>query len=197
MQVATKWIFVLGGWVAVNEFVRLQQRHNGRKKLFDLARKKADSIGKPLLVIGRPDGWTKDRTVRDGDTSWAKTGAHPCGDITVDIRPKDASSCPNYIQADASDLSMIKTDSVGAIFSSCTLEHIVNLPNAYKEMIRVLSPNGEIYSVLPQKWSIFAWLFPTHHWVVETISKTGLKLIPISKESKRIYEKDISSNLTN
>ena len=175
--------FLFGGacLLVINEYLKLQERLKLRDTEFEKARNHADSLGKPLLVIGRPDGWTEDREVKKGDSSWWNTGAHPCGDITIDVRPIKGNECPNYISTDAADLSMIPTGSIGAIFSSCTLEHIPNLPQAYREMLRVLDFHGEIYSVLPQRYSIFAWIFPHHHWVIDKITREEFKAIPLRK----------------
>jgi SAM-dependent methyltransferase len=151
--------------LGASEWYAHQLRQDARKKLFRAARAHCRRVGKPLLVIGRPDGWNSKRVVRRGDTVWWQRGAHPCGDITVDVLP-DASVCPNYVQTSAEDLSMFPSDCFGAVFSSCTLEHVPNLPRAWREIQRVVDPRGGIYVVRPQPWSFFAWLFPDHHWVI-------------------------------
>ena len=155
------------GAVALNEYMCRKRRNDGRKEIFALCRQRSDALHKPLLVIGRPDGWTKDREVQAGDgTTWFKTGAHPCGDFTVDVRPKGKCACTNYIQSSAEDLSMFPNGFFGAIFSSCTLEHIPNAPQAFSEIKRVTHPDGIIGIVRPQPYSLFAWLFPAHRWVI-------------------------------
>jgi SAM-dependent methyltransferase len=159
-------LFVVGIGLCVNEWYAHHSRQKLRKSLFTAARNHANRIAKPLLVIGRPDGWDKDRLVRKGDTVWWREGAHPCGDYTVDVRPKGSLECPNYVETSAEDLSMFPDNFFGAVFSSCTLEHVPDLPRAWKEINRVVHPKGVIYVIRPQPWSMFAWLFPAHNWVI-------------------------------
>jgi SAM-dependent methyltransferase len=163
------------GWIcaglALNEFAAMQARNRQRYVLFFKALVAARCRQKPLLVIGRPDGWTSERTVRWGDTLWAARGAHPCGDYTVDVRPQGNARCICYVQTSAEDLSMFPDGFFGAVYSSCTLEHIPDLPKAWKEITRVASKPVEVFCVHPQPWSLFAWLFPHHRWAIRGIEE--------------------------
>ena len=162
-----KKIWVGIGAIALNEYWCRKHRDEARKDIFSLCRQRSYQLNKPLLVIGRPDGWTNKREVQAGDgVTWWRKGAHPCGDFTVDIRPKGNSQCPNYIQTSAEDLSMFPNQFFGATFSSCTLEHVPDAPKAFKEIQRVTDQQGAIGIVRPQPYSLFAWLFPEHRWVI-------------------------------
>ena len=195
MNTFHKILIAGAGVVGGNEYIRLQQRLKQREVKFKEASQHAQRLQKPLLVIGRPDGWTSDRTVKKWDTTWWEKGAHPCGDITVDVRPPAGNKCPNYISTSAANLGMISSGSIGAIFSSCTLEHIDDLPKAYSEMKRVLDPKGQIFAIVPQRWSLFAWLFPHHKWIIDQVSAENIEATPIRQPATQNYPA-LSANKT-
>jgi hypothetical protein len=151
--------------------LRMQQRD----KLFRRALQVARSRGRPLLVVGKPHGWDKTRDAGPF-VPWSGHGAHPCGDVTLDVR--GAPECPVSLKGDASDLSSIPTGRFGAVFTSCTLEHIKDLPSAWSELHRVSTLPGEgpaVFVVHPQSWSLFAHFEPAHHWLISKADQGRLK----------------------
>lgn len=147
----------LAAWV-----LRLRQR----AVRFEQATKSARESGRPLLIAGRPNGWT--------DNSDANHSRHGCGnlaegDVVIDIAP--APECPNALQANLENLTGIPDGYFGAAFIGCTLEHVDDLNAAWAEIRRVT--DGPIYAVVPQVWAPFAWWFPTHRWVLLALPKEG------------------------
>ena len=161
--------------LAATELCSWVLRMKQRDKLFRQALRVARRRGRPLLVVGKPYGWddTKDAGAW---VPWSRRGAHPCGDVTLDIR--GAPECPVSLKGDASDLSSIPTGHFGAVFTSCTLEHIDDLPSAWAELHRVSTLPGEVPAVFvvhPQPWSVFAHLEPAHHWLISKADRGQLK----------------------
>ena len=120
-----------------------------RRQIFKQARGYADSVGKPLLVVGTPKlafPW------------------HPCGDVTIDITP----NIPTYCQYQIADIRDIPYHSgyFGAAYASHVVEHLATIEDAkaaFDEMERVAD---KVFIVSPHKSSLIAWIHPEHHlWV--------------------------------
>ena len=161
--------------LAATELCSWVLRMKQRDLLFRQALRVARSRGRPLLVVGKPFGWDKDRDA-GAWVPWSRRGAHPCGDVTLDVR--GAPECPVSLKGDASDLSSIPTGAFGAVFTSCTLEHIERLPSAWAELHRVSSLPGEapaVFVVHPQSWSLFAHLEPAHRWLISEADQGRLR----------------------
>ena len=121
-----------GGWWAW----RVGKRANG----YRAARERADQLGRPLVVIGAPDG--------------GATAGYPCGDVTIDIQ---RSGCPNSLQLDVTKRLPFDDDSV-VVFVSCVLE-IVSDPNAaLSELMRI--SGGNLFLVRVEPWTATRYLYP-------------------------------------
>ena len=114
-----------------------------RKRGYAQAKALADAAGKPLLVIGEPDG------------------EYPCGDVTVDIRAKSA--CPNYVRRSAEDLSVFKDKQFGAAFISCTLEFTCAPELTLRELHRVAD---HVVVVAIKPWRLMSFLPPGRKWIL-------------------------------
>ena len=140
-----KWL--LAG-IAAGEGVQQAIELKERRQVFRQARDYADSVGKPLLVIGTP--------------KWRFS--HPCGDGNMDISPQRAKVCDGQV----ADIREIPYPSgfFGAAFASHVVEHLPTIEDAktaFNEMERVA---GRVFIVSPHKTSIMAWIVPGHHlWV--------------------------------
>lgn len=138
----------IAGGIATKEGIQVAIELKERRQVFRQARDYADSVGKPLLVIGAP----KFRFT------------HPCGDVTVDISPEMAKFCDGQV----ADIRAIPYASgyFGAAFASHVVEHMPTIEDAvtaFNEMERVAD---RVFIVSPHKSSILAWLHPGHHlWV--------------------------------
>ena len=119
--------------------------------------------GKPLLVVGRPRGWS--------DSTQSMLSRHGCGDVCVDIT--GCPECQAGMKADVADLSRFRTNSFGAAFASCTLEHVDDLPSAWRELNRVTG--GHVFVVHPQNWAPFAYTCKSHRWVIDDIDGPKMK----------------------
>ncbi len=171
MKALPSVVLFFGATELASWLIRMRKRDTLYRKALAIARRR----GRPLLVVGKPFGWDKSKDAGSW-VPWSKTGAHPCGDVTLDIR--GVPECPVSIAADASDLSHIPSGTFGAVFVSCTLEHIDNLKGAWSELHRVSTLKGEspaVFVVHPQPWSFFAHLEPSHKWVISKADQGQLK----------------------
>lgn len=94
-----------------------------RIEKYDNALRTARTLGKPLLVVGRPKG----------------LGFHGCGDVCVDLDKcnKCGPNCVKAVQANVQDLHMFHRKQFGAAFASHVLEHVDDLKVALRELRRV------------------------------------------------------------
>tara|TARA_Y100000034_G_scaffold136416_1_gene212760 strand:+ start:1940 stop:2440 length:501 start_codon:yes stop_codon:yes gene_type:complete len=147
----------LFGAAAAADVTATALRWRDRSRLFKRAQEVAKARGKPLLVVGRPFGWS--------DSTQSSLKRHGCGDVCIDI-----TGCPECQQghkADVSDLSRFEDNSFGAAFASCVMEHVDDLPEAWRELNRVTG--GNVFVVHPQKWAPFAYHCPSHKWYIEEV----------------------------
>lgn len=142
-----KQILIAAAAVEVIEQLReLRERRNA----FNQARNYANSVGKPLLVIGTP------KLVFN----------HPCGDVTIDINPDMA----RYCSTEVADIRAIPYGSqyFGAAFVSHVLEHLPTVTDAHKALDELHRVAEKVFIVSPSKISVLAWIYPEHHlWVTK------------------------------
>lgn len=130
------WALVAGTW----EFCWWLRRRNLRGTMFDAAKADAKRQGKPLVVIGAPDGGV--------------TSGYGCGDVTVDLVP---SVCENHIQADITKGLPFADDSA-VVLVSCVLEYVDDFEAAMREIRRV--GGRSVYIVRVEPWTFAAYLYP-------------------------------------
>ncbi len=111
-----------------------------RKRMYELARLRANALGRPLVVVGAPDSHV--------------TGNYGCGDVTIDIAP---SSCPNARKLDITKPIPIASDSV-VVFCSCVLEYVDDAPAALRELQRI--SGGNLFLVRVEPWTLTSVLYP-------------------------------------
>jgi hypothetical protein len=116
------------------------RRRARRSIVYREATHQARELGRPLMVIGAPDGGV--------------TSGYDCGDITVDICP---STCPVHLQADITE-RIPMPDASCVIFVSCVLEYVSDLEGALVEIQRV--SGGHVYFVGVEPWTITAFAYP-------------------------------------
>lgn len=128
-----------------------------RRKNFARALAAARRRGKPLLVVGEPDG------------------EYPCGDVTVDLRP--TSVCGNYVRADVQNLKAFRDGQFGSALVSHVLEHVDDPEKGLAELHRVAD---EVFVAYPRPWRLVTWLVPGHQWLVwrDATRPDGIRFSP-------------------
>lgn len=119
--------------------------------MFEAARAEARRLGRPLVVVGAPDGGV--------------TAGYGCGDVTVDLAP---STCPRSIVADVTKPLPFADDSV-VVFVACVLEYVDDLRGAVAELTRI--SGGRMFVVRVEPWTLTAYLYPGAR---RTISRSSL-----------------------
>lgn len=153
MKTWIKIILFIIGLLILYELVLTYTRYLKRKRIFDIAKKSAQDLGKPLMVIGDPD---------NGATNFMFGRCYECGDVCLDIT--GCPSCSNGIKQKIEDyLPTLECNSY-VIFISCVLEYVDTnkLDFIMKEINRVSGGNYYIVSVEPM--SLTALLYPTR-WI--------------------------------
>lgn len=131
-----KWLAWLGVW----EGFWWMRRRSNRAAAFAAAQQRARALGKPLIVVGAPDGGI--------------TAGYPCGDVTVDLAP---SSCPNAVQADITKRLPFPDDSA-VVVVMCVLEYVGDVQAALRELRRVAGRN--LFVVRVEPWTLTSVLYP-------------------------------------
>lgn len=117
------------------------RRRSLRSKTFELAAREAKRLGRPLVVIGAPDGGV--------------TAGYGCGDVTVDL--VRSQTCPNPLVADITKPLPFQDDSV-VIFVSCVLEYVDDADAALRELCR--ASGGHLYVVRVEPWTLTSIFYP-------------------------------------
>lgn len=126
--------------------------HTERSRVFHQARLYADSVGKPLLVVGVPK---------------SAFLYHPCGDVNIDIDPNICTPCEYQI----ADIKAIPYPDryFGAAYASHVLEHLATVDDAKQALHELHRVADKVFIVSPHKSSLTAWLHPRHYlWVSAT-----------------------------
>ncbi len=134
---ALKLLVGVGGW----ETFWWARRRNLRSTVYRSAAVRASQLGKPLVVVGAPDGGV--------------TAGYGCGDLTVDLFPSGV--CPVPVVADVTKKLPFADDSA-VVFVSCVLEYVSDFNRALKELRRVAGKN--LYVVRVEPWTLAAYLYP-------------------------------------
>jgi hypothetical protein len=126
---------------AVWEGIWYSARRDKRTHVHAAALLRSRETGKPLLVVGAPDGGV--------------TAGYPCGDVTVDLAP--SSACPSALQRDVAD-GLPFGDNTCVVFVSCVLEYVDRFEQAYAELARIAGP--DLFIVRVEPWTATAYLYP-------------------------------------
>jgi hypothetical protein len=164
------------GYVAAVESMATLVRFRERTSAFRLAVDRAGALGRPLVVIGDPDGGMHTRLMR----------AYGCGDVCVDMNgcPK----CPVTIVADITKgpLPGVADDSA-VVFVSCVLEYVIDLQAALAEIARMAGKPENVFLVTVQPWTLTARLYPGAHWRGDASEAQGghtVRMTPVTLEEK-------------
>lgn len=130
------WLKAIAAW----EFFWWARRRMMRSHIYEVARAQADALGRPLVVVGAPDGGV--------------TAGYGCGDVTIDIAP---SSCPGSLQADITKPLPFADDSV-VVVVMCVLEYVDDAEAALAELNRI--SGGYLYVVRVEPWTLTSVFYP-------------------------------------
>jgi hypothetical protein len=128
------------GALATWETAWWARRRHLRGQQFACAKAEAPKLGKPLVVVGAPDGGV--------------TAGYGCGDVTVDL---GESTCPNFIRADITKPLPFADDSV-VVFVACVLEYVSDFQAAMTELRRIAGRH--LYIVRVEPWTLAGWFYP-------------------------------------
>ena len=121
---------------------------------YNQALQRSQELGLPLLVVGAPAYSSPFR-------------AHPCGDVTLDIREAVLYQCPEGgIISDVRDIPF-PDGYFGAIFCSHVLEHLPtrdDILRAWSEMNRI--SNGNVFIAGPSRLGLWNWVMSEHSMFV-------------------------------
>jgi len=116
------------------------RRRARRNTVYEQALAAAQALGRPLVVIGAPDGGV--------------TSGYGCGDVTIDLAQ---SSCPTSLRADITKTLLFPDNSV-VVFCSCVLEYVNDADAAVREIQRI--SGGYAYFVGVEPWTLSAKWYP-------------------------------------
>lgn len=125
---------------------------------YESARKHADQIGKPLLVIGNPDG---------GHTDQVFGASHGGGDICVDITDRPTNKTKNY-KCKAHELLRTIPSNSCVVYSSMVLEYVgkKDLDETVKHLLRVVGCVENLFLVNIQWYSLAPFIYKGIHRVI-------------------------------
>lgn len=127
-------------WVALWEAFWWARRANLRSATYKAARQRANELGRPLIVVGAPDGGV--------------TAGYPCGDVTIDMAP---SKCPGALQLDITEPLPFMDDSY-VVVVMCVLEYVDDVEAAIAELTRI--SGGNLYVVRVEPWTLTSIFYP-------------------------------------
>jgi hypothetical protein len=152
-------------------------RKLNRRRVFRMAKQRAEAVGLPLLVIGDP---------YNGLMSIATGPDYGCGDLCLDL-----TGCPRCPVGSKSKLedacSHLNFDNY-VVFISCVLEYVDDLPLIMKYLNRMNPDNLFVVNVEP--YSLTAYLYP-YYLTNEEPPKYVIYDCP-PWQSKITYKKDIA-----
>jgi hypothetical protein len=116
------------------------RRRHRRGIVYRQALNHAQMLGRPLVVIGAPDGGV--------------TRGYGCGDVTVDLA---GSACPVTVAADITKPLLFADNSV-CVVVMCVLEYVDDANAALQEIMRI--SGGHAFFVGVEPWCLTATLYP-------------------------------------
>ena len=146
--------------VASEIWISLGPRRSRRRRAWSKARERARATGKPLLVVGDPDGGAvHPRHGRDygcGHGVIDPTGTPGCVQTGYPTRwAIDGSDRP--LRGRAEDVLPRLPSNSAVIYLSCVLEYVDDLDLVWRELHRV--SGGDLFTVNVEPWSLTAFFF--------------------------------------
>jgi len=127
-------------------------RFRRRERVFAEARARAVQLGRPLVVVGDPDGGAHTRLSR----------AYGCGDVCVDLH--GCPLCPVSIEADVTQALEHFADDSAVVYVSCVLEYVSDAAAAEAELLRIAGERDRLFVVYVDPWSLTSVMYPGARW---------------------------------
>ena len=147
--------------IIMNEISHGIYRQNERSRIFKMAEKQSQKIGKSLLVVGDPYNGIGSRFYNNFIEGYG------CGNITIDLT--GCPMCPNGVKSDIYSYLKEQDDNSMVIFISCVLEYVDNIDDVIKEIYRVASNN--IFIVTVNEYSLSAYFYSEDNYYAKNIIK--------------------------
>jgi hypothetical protein len=128
------------GLVGLWEAAWWARRRARRSSVYQIALQHAQTLNRPLVVVGAPDGGV--------------TSGYGCGDQSIDL---STSTCPNHLQCDITTTIPIADDSC-VVFVSCVLEYVDDVDAAIYEINRI--SGGQFFVVGVEPWTLTSIWYP-------------------------------------
>lgn len=141
------------------------RRRYERAANFQVAQDRATELGRPLVVIGDPQG----------GITWDDYG---CGDIAIDL-----TGCPSCgdrgHRADICEPGAIplKNDSA-VVYVSCVLEYVTDFQAAVREILRVAGSIDNVFVTRVEPWTLASVAYPNAQRTV-SVEAGGIVEAPI------------------
>lgn len=155
--------------VVIREVLMWARRVKRRVDYYALARARADTLGRPLVVIGDP-------------MSHVTRNAYGYGDVCIDINGCPAA--PRSITADISTPGAIPyPDNSVVVFVACVLEYVIDIEAAWDEILRAAGGPENVFIVHVESNSLTAFCYPGAKWAIS--SAPPLADRPIYRSTQR------------
>lgn len=155
------WVRTLALAVGAQQGLAVHQEHVERRAKYQVARDYADSVRKPMLVVGGPYGG-------NSVNFWFRVPAHGWGDVCLDLNPETCSGGPPELEIIEADVRNIPFSDkyFGSAFVSHVLEHLPTVNDAQMAFAELNRVSNKVIVASPGKDVITSWLNPDHHlWV--------------------------------
>lgn len=151
---AAKVAFAAVAGVCSGGYLEWRLRRPKRRAVYEQALAHARSLGRPLLVIGDPDGG-----MTHGDYGY--------GDFCIDL-----TGCPKSPPDQKTAKVDLNVDSIPAgddshvVFVCYVIECVENIQRAYKEILRVAGSRENLFLLALEPQEASAWIYPGCRWLV-------------------------------
>ena len=144
-------------------------RFASRTTLYQKASERAALLGRPLVVVGDPDGGAHTRLKR----------AYDCGDICLDLN--GCNQCPVQHKVDLTQgPNGIVADDSAVVFVSCVLEYVGDYDKAAREILRMAGSPDNVFVAYVQDWTATAALYPGANWSLRPTKNPSTGLVDFS-----------------
>lgn len=144
---------LLLGAASLQGMLLLEEAHERQRVMYD-AELYARSVGKPMLIVGRPK-------------SKHGSGNPELGDVCVDIDPTVLAECPHTgLVADIQQPLPFPDKHFGSAAVMHVVEHLERPMEAINSLKRV---SDRVFVAYPKRWSPLNWINTDHKWIIDEV----------------------------